>query len=217
MEEGEKIVPPLTAAAVQWADERVTTLIRLYEEGYSASMIGGEMGITRNAVIGKIHRLKLPKRASVKRITYRRNGVMVTERVPRNAPTHRKKPVRTKQQRRAGIWNRIDSLLRDAGNAYKDLPIDASPYACTLLDLANDRSQCRYPVTTPEGESQLFCAAPAVEGCSYCARHAAICMTSKAKEYTESNVAHFVSIGHVASALVQNLEQRRRIDDAEAA
>mgnify|MGYP001182232300 CR=1 FL=1 len=47
-----------------WTDERVELLKRLWSEGLSASQIAGELGgITRNAVIGKVHRLSLSGRA----------------------------------------------------------------------------------------------------------------------------------------------------------
>src|SRR5438093_11402564 len=47
-----------------WTDERVEMLKKLWADGLSASQIAGELGgITRNAVIGKVHRLGLSGRA----------------------------------------------------------------------------------------------------------------------------------------------------------
>src|SRR3954466_10041455 len=47
-----------------WTDERVERLKKLWQDGLSASQIAGELGgITRNAVIGKVHRLGLSGRA----------------------------------------------------------------------------------------------------------------------------------------------------------
>lgn len=53
------------AQAAGWTDERVELLKKLWMEGLSASQIAGELGdgVTRNAVIGKVHRLKLSARA----------------------------------------------------------------------------------------------------------------------------------------------------------
>lgn len=51
---------------MSWTDERVELLKRLWSEGLSASQIADQLGgITRNAVIGKVHRLKLESRARV--------------------------------------------------------------------------------------------------------------------------------------------------------
>src|SRR2546430_17469210 len=49
---------------MSWTDERVETLKKLWADGHSASQIAAELGgITRNAVIGKVHRLGLAGRA----------------------------------------------------------------------------------------------------------------------------------------------------------
>jgi GcrA cell cycle regulator len=48
---------------MSWTDERVETLKRMWSEGQSASQIAKELGgVTRNAVIGKVHRLGLSNR-----------------------------------------------------------------------------------------------------------------------------------------------------------
>ncbi len=48
---------------MSWTDERVETLKRMWNEGQSASQIAKELGgVTRNAVIGKVHRLGLSNR-----------------------------------------------------------------------------------------------------------------------------------------------------------
>ena len=47
-----------------WTDERISDLIRLWDSGHSASHIGRVLGVSKNAVIGKAHRLKLPPRPS---------------------------------------------------------------------------------------------------------------------------------------------------------
>src|SRR5476649_1611887 len=49
---------------MSWTDERVALLTKLWADGLSASQIAAELGgITRNAVIGKVHRLGLSGRA----------------------------------------------------------------------------------------------------------------------------------------------------------
>jgi GcrA cell cycle regulator len=51
-----------------WSDDRVTTLTTLWRDGQSASLIAKSLGgVTRNAVIGKIHRLGLSGRAAASR------------------------------------------------------------------------------------------------------------------------------------------------------
>ena len=52
------------AEETSWTDERLEKLRKLWDKGLSISQIGEQLGVTRNAVAGKAHRLKLPKRQS---------------------------------------------------------------------------------------------------------------------------------------------------------
>lgn len=47
-----------------WTDELIQELTQLWDAGHSASHIGKKLGVSKNAVIGKAHRLKLPARPS---------------------------------------------------------------------------------------------------------------------------------------------------------
>jgi|GEM_PF-39389 GcrA cell cycle regulator len=56
---------PTPEVGMSWTDERVETLKKMWAEGQSASQIAKELGgVTRNAVIGKVHRLGLSNRAT---------------------------------------------------------------------------------------------------------------------------------------------------------
>ena len=48
----------------EWTADRISSLIAFWQEGHSTSIIGNKLGITKNAVVGKVHRLGLPKRGS---------------------------------------------------------------------------------------------------------------------------------------------------------
>jgi len=55
-----------------WTDVQIDTLKKLWDDGYSASLIGLQIGYTRNAVLGKVFRLKLEKRAErIRPLIYR--------------------------------------------------------------------------------------------------------------------------------------------------
>ena len=47
-----------------WTDERLDELKKLWAEGLSISQIGEALGVSRNAIAGKAHRMGLPKRPS---------------------------------------------------------------------------------------------------------------------------------------------------------
>ena len=52
------------AEETSWTEKRLEKLKTLWDSGLSISQIGEQLGVTRNAVAGKAHRLKLPKRQS---------------------------------------------------------------------------------------------------------------------------------------------------------
>ena len=50
---------------IEWNDEQVNALVELWNEGLPTSEIGRRLGTTKNAVVGKAHRLRLSKRQSL--------------------------------------------------------------------------------------------------------------------------------------------------------
>ena len=50
--------------AIDWTPDRVKTLMALWAEGISTLEIGRRLGVTKHSVVGKVHRLGLPKRQS---------------------------------------------------------------------------------------------------------------------------------------------------------
>ena len=55
-------MPEMTPSV--WTEERLADLKRLWADGLSITQIGLEIGVSRNAVVGKVHRMGLPKRQS---------------------------------------------------------------------------------------------------------------------------------------------------------
>ena len=54
----------MTNSANAWTEERLAQLRKLWDEGLSISLIGDALGVSRNAIAGKAHRMGLPKRPS---------------------------------------------------------------------------------------------------------------------------------------------------------
>ncbi|WP_394179318.1 GcrA family cell cycle regulator [Yoonia maritima] len=75
---------------MSWTDERVETLKKMWGEGQSASQIAKELGgVTRNAVIGKVHRLGLSNRAGS-------GGASAAKAAPKEKPAAAAKPAAPK-------------------------------------------------------------------------------------------------------------------------
>jgi len=61
---GDQCEDPMTDSANAWTDERLEQLRKLWDDGLSISQIGEALGVSRNAIAGKAHRMGLPKRPS---------------------------------------------------------------------------------------------------------------------------------------------------------
>jgi GcrA cell cycle regulator len=151
----------------QWSDERVNMLKQLWADGLSASQIATKlgMGVTRNAVIGKVHRLNLSGRASTPRAAQPRK----TERQP-------SAPGRSPSMPTAGA-TALKAFLQPAPRA---MPLP-EPKPLRLVDSAKDGritilhlsdKTCKWPIGDPMKEDFCFCGHGPREGSPYCEYHA---------------------------------------------
>lgn len=142
-----------------WTNERVETLIRLWGEGNSASIIARMMKApSRSAVIGKAFRLALVRRTTAHRDQrqYRRVKVAVDAAKPKPAPA--------KKQHIIGP------------DPWTPRPVEVVPEADRVTIYALEPHHCRYPFG--EGAGISFCGRKKVAGLSYCASHSRTCFTA---------------------------------------
>jgi GcrA cell cycle regulator len=144
----------MTSAA--WTTERVQQLQKCVTAGLTCSEIAAEIGVTRNAVIGKINRLGL----SLGRGRGALPGRMRAART--RAPT--------RPSRVARILRAVAAVEPSAGcfAATEASPVEGAR-RCSLLDLAGDG--CRWPLGDPGKADFGFCGNDAIAGFSYCAGH----------------------------------------------
>jgi GcrA cell cycle regulator len=139
-----------------WTDERVDQLQQLWLRGLSASKIAADLGgVTRNAVIGKVHRLGLEGRTMTSRI---------------KPP----KPQRSSPKRR--LAQRAQALrLPPPSTLEAPTPLPA-PHADDVARVSLDKLEadhCRWPCASHvNNETPQYCGEQRVRG-SYCAGHAA--------------------------------------------
>jgi GcrA cell cycle regulator len=138
-----------------WTPERIEQLRNGVSSGLSCSQIAAEIGVTRNAVIGKIHRLGLaPGRP--------------TAAPGRSCPPRARQP-RSSPQRHFLRLTFAQSPSLAADNAAADEAIDASQ-RCSLTELA--QGKCHWPIGDPCAADFAYCGNEAVAGFSYCVGHA---------------------------------------------
>ncbi len=138
-----------------WNPERIEQLRNFVVAGLTCSQIAAEIGVSRNAVIGKIHRLGL--------------GSGRPERAPaRDCPPRvRRSPFSPQRQ----LLRLLHADAAGAAHAVttEAIPID-SARRCSLLELA--QGSCRWPISDPGAADFAFCGNATAAGFSYCAGHA---------------------------------------------
>ena len=149
---------------MMWTDERVELLKKLWTEGLSASQIAAELGgITRNAVIGKVHRLGLSGRAKSPSSTSPR------PRKPR-AQGHMMRLTRPSMRGNTALAPMYENDLEPEPELIDNIiPLGQR---CSLLELSD--SKCRWPIGDPGTAEFFFCGGAPAEGLPYCAYHSRV-------------------------------------------
>lgn len=166
----------------QWTDEREAELRQYWADGLTCSQIANRMGnTTRNAVIGKASRLKLPGRMTLERKAqcYRSGPISYEEKQRREAARYARRMASQAVRR---IRNK-DGTLPPA--KLQEVPVQIEFLGLTLKQL--ERGHCRYP----RGDGPfLFCGQPKMAGKSYCAHCYRICHP-KPRPETPNNWVHW--------------------------
>ena len=142
---------PQPTSQSAWTDERIERLKSHFAAGLTCREIAADIGVSRNAVIGKLSRLNLTR--GVKREERR-----VEARAARGLGTL----ARLQQEMLVEIYGA-------AGLAGTVLPAIDDANRCSLLEL--DENRCRWPISTPGAEDFCFCGNTAPDGQPYCAGH----------------------------------------------
>ena len=158
-----------------WTDERVELLKRLWAEGLSASQVAAELGgVTRNAVIGKVHRLQLSGRA-------KQSGGPRPRRARTPRGPHTGRPMT--------IGNTALKLQR--APLPRRIPIEdiVVPIPLRKSILALNEKTCRWPVGDPVDEDFGFCGHEPRDNAPYCEYHARVAYQPQMERRRERRAA----------------------------
>jgi GcrA cell cycle regulator len=156
-----------------WTDERVDILKKLWAEGLSASQIANRLGgVTRNAVIGKVHRLGLSGRTTTTRTTPSR-------------PRRRAAPKQAVRSGGGGGARRTQGnlALKAYYEADPDAEVERAPAPVHELVIPVDErasiltlkeSTCRWPIGDPGDNDFHFCGRHSDPSTPYCEFHSRV-------------------------------------------
>jgi GcrA cell cycle regulator len=134
-----------------WTTERIELLKNHFHAGLSCRQIAADIGVSRNAVIGKLSRLGLTRGKTL--------AEPRAKRPPKERGDARSVPRLQYQMLRA--------LYEDDAHP-ADAPV-VSERRCSLFELSKER--CRWPISTPGAEDFCFCGNQPLDGQPYCLGH----------------------------------------------
>lgn len=178
---------------MSWTDERVELLKKMWGEGQSASQIAKELGgVTRNAVIGKVHRLGLSNRNTASASA---SDAKPAKEKPAPKPKAAPKPkpaaaAKPEPKTEAAAPAEATPLRRQIIPAGQPLPpqpsaneisaealakvneVEKKAKKLTLMELTE--RTCKWPVGDPATEDFWFCGLPVQTGKPYCEAHVGV-------------------------------------------
>jgi GcrA cell cycle regulator len=161
---------------MNWTDERVEKLTKLWSEGLSASQIAAQLGgVSRNAVIGKVHRLNLPGRAKAggtQAASRPKRPVAATPR-PSNFAA---RPIAARPVTRSA-GNALAKEEIDADFETRSEPVPANgnnvivPMSRRLELTELTERTCKWPIGDPLNDDFHFCGNESPDNSPYCTYH----------------------------------------------
>jgi GcrA cell cycle regulator len=145
---------------MEWTAETIERLKALWAEGHSTAEIGRRMGISKNAVVGKAHRLNLSARPSpIRRET-------TAPATPRPAAVRAVRPM--------GAPARTTLPVASAPTVAPVAVSAAQPAVVRAFPRVSASRSCCWPIGEPGQSGFRFCTAEALIGKPYCPEHAAV-------------------------------------------
>ncbi|MEL6683907.1 MAG: GcrA family cell cycle regulator [Pseudomonadota bacterium] len=183
---------------MSWTDERVETLKKMWGEGQSASQIAKELGgVTRNAVIGKVHRLGLSNRAgsggSAGKAAPKEKPAAAAKPAPKPKVATKAPPASTPPKEEPELDENgipISAARRAIIPAGQPLPpqpsaneispealakvneVEKTARKISLMELTE--KTCKWPVGDPATDDFWFCGLPVQPGKPYCEAHVGV-------------------------------------------
>ena len=171
-----------------WTDEMVKDLKKMWKDGLTTGEIGRRLGVSKNSVVGKVHRLQLDGRPSPIKKKSDSTPKPVKQTIAQTPPKA-EKPAPKPEPVAKTIEPAPKPIIKEKASFIQEREM-TTPIICgahpknkdgkvTLTNL--DNHTCRWPIGDPKDENFHFCGKKARIGQTYCDEHSAIAYVKAGK------------------------------------
>ncbi|MCM1323454.1 MAG: GcrA family cell cycle regulator [Acetobacter sp.] len=149
-----------------WTEEAVEELKRMWDRGMTTGQIAKALNVTKNSIIGKVHRLCLTARPSPIKKS--------------DTETEDKKAVKIKEKRKqTKETSSKTTTAKDVKSVEKPEIVEKTNIPLVKLD----NHTCRWPMGDPRDDDFCFCGKRIKTGQTYCEEHAAVAYVKPGKKF----------------------------------
>jgi len=151
-----------------WTEEAVESLKKMWDQGMTTGQIAKALNVTKNSIIGKVHRLCLTARPS---------------------PIKKNPNTVAKSKTQNSVEGKNSQAMRTQTAAASDAGKKESAKAQPVVEETNiplvklDNHTCRWPLGDPRDDDFCFCGKRIKTGQTYCEEHAAVAYVKPGKKF----------------------------------
>ncbi len=163
-----------------WTDEAVEELKKMWERGMTTGQIAKALNVTKNSIIGKVHRLCLTARPS----PIKKAVTPKTEDGKNKVKTTKKEKRSVKEKAQTSKEKEVGKSVAQTVNENKTVNETCQSCETVHIPLVKlDNHTCRWPLGDPRDEDFCFCGKKIKTGQTYCEEHAAIAYVKPGKKF----------------------------------
>ena len=165
-----------------WTEETVEELKKMWDKGMTTGQIAKALNVTKNSIIGKVHRLCLTARPS----PIKKSSTPKTETEDKKTASKTKKACKTSEKKEKTSEKKVEKTIKEKVVEPKEVKVvEPAPKVVeeTNIPLVKlDNHTCRWPLGDPKDDDFCFCGKRIKTGQTYCEEHAAVAYVRNGKK-----------------------------------
>lgn len=163
-----------------WTDDMINDLKKMWKKGLTTNEIAKELGVSKNSIVGKVHRLNLISRPSpIKKKDEKPKKTTSTckktiDKAPKQEPEAKSEVAVSKVQKTPVTKTPVQTEVKSSEPKF---------HKNTCIQLSDlDSHTCRWPIGDPKDDNFCFCGRHVKAGQTYCEEHSALAYVKPIKK-----------------------------------